>query len=321
MNQDLIERYIYAVTKRLPRAKREDVSMELRGLVEDMLAERCVGRIPEEKDVRIVLLELGSPEELYAKYDEDAKKCLIGQPYYSTYKFVLKIVLLAVTAGMTIANVILQIIEPQVWGAATFGWLANLYNALMASFAVVTLLFAYFYHKGIKLKEPFNFDDLPPVPRKQEEISKWESIAGIVFCAIFVVLMVFTPEVFCVVHNNRVISLFDLNVVRQTWFIVVSFAACGIIREGMQLLEGRYNKRVMTVALATNALSAVLCIWWLLGFNLINPVFLVNIQQIFAGENNIVFTMFRNFDNFFLGVMLFALALDSVDVSVKTLRK
>ena len=112
MNNDLVERYIYAATKQMPRKQREDVSMELRGLVEDMLSERCGSRTPEEKDVRVVLTELGTPQELYSQYSDDADACLIGQPYYSTYVFVLKIVLGAAVVGMTISNLILQILEP-----------------------------------------------------------------------------------------------------------------------------------------------------------------------------------------------------------------
>ena len=78
MKNDLIDRYIYAVTKRMNPKIREDVQNELYGLVDDMLAERCGEVTPTEKDIRVVLTELGSPQELYAKYDEDSKKCLIG---------------------------------------------------------------------------------------------------------------------------------------------------------------------------------------------------------------------------------------------------
>lgn len=78
MKNDLTERYIYAVTRRLPRKQREDVSMELRGLIDDMLDERCGDVVPTEKDIRVVLTELGTPQELYARYDEEADKCLIG---------------------------------------------------------------------------------------------------------------------------------------------------------------------------------------------------------------------------------------------------
>ena len=71
MKNDLIERYIYAVTKRLPQKVQKDISDELRTLIDDMLAERCGELVPEEKDIRVVLTELGTPEELYEKYNPD----------------------------------------------------------------------------------------------------------------------------------------------------------------------------------------------------------------------------------------------------------
>lgn len=318
---DLIERYIYAATKGMDRKQREDVSLELHGLVEDMLAERCGSRTPSEKDVRIVLTELGTPRELYSQYSGDADKCLIGQPYYSTYLFVMKIVLPSVAVGITLSSAILQMLEPKNWWAMAGTWLSMLYNGCLAAFAIVTLLFAFFYRKGIRISEPFNFDDLPPVPKHSKEISKWESIAGIVFCAVFVVLFVFTPEVFCVVREGKMISLFELEVVRDTWFLIVAFGACGIIREAVQLVERRYNRRVMVTALVTNVVSAVLSIWWLVGFDLMNQTFLSNMKTIFAGEAAIVYQLFSNFDLFFLGCILFALVLDSAEVTVRTLRK
>ena len=138
---DLIERYIYAVTRRLPRSKQEDVAKELRGLVEDMLLERCGEAMPEEKDVRIVLTELGSPQELYEKYDESSGKCLIGQPYYTTYLFVLKIVALAVAVGLTISAGIVCLLEHRGVFDGLLSWLSMLYNGLLSAFAIVTLLF------------------------------------------------------------------------------------------------------------------------------------------------------------------------------------
>lgn len=40
---ELIDRYIYAVTKKLPQKQREDIEKELRTLIDDMLEERCAG--------------------------------------------------------------------------------------------------------------------------------------------------------------------------------------------------------------------------------------------------------------------------------------
>lgn len=323
MSHDLIERYIYAATKRLSRKQRDDVAQELRGLIDDMLTERCGEVTPTEKDVRVVLTELGTPQELSAQYDEDAKKCLIGQPYYGTYKFVLKIILVCAAFGLTVAAVIMQVMEPQVWYAAVGNWLAMLWNGVMGAFAFTTLLYAFFYHKGIRITESFNFDDLPPVPKRTQEITKWECIAGIIFCVIFVVVFLAVPQVlgFSIDRNGLRIPMFDVSALRETWYIILTFAACGITRESVQLIEARYNKRVMTVTLVTNAVSAILSIWWLTGFELIHPDFPANVATLFEGENAFIISLFSNFQIFFLVVILFALILDSVDVTVRTLRK
>lgn len=323
MKHDLIERYIYAVTKQLPKKQREDVAQELRGLIDDMLNERCGEITPTEKDIRIVLTELGTPQELSAQYDEDAKKCLIGHPYYSTYKFVLKIVLFAAAVGITIANLMLQLVEPQEWFSAITGWLEMLYNTLLATFAIVTLLFAFFYRKGVQITEPFNFDKLPPVPKRTKELSKRECIAGMVFIVIFVVVFLAVPQImgFHIDRNGLRIPMFSVSALRETWYIIILFAICGMIRESIKLLEGRYNKPVLIVATVTNAISAILSIWWLTGFKLIHPEFLANVATLFKGEDAFVINLFSNFQLYFLIIMLFALILDSVEVAIKTLRK
>lgn len=323
MKHDLIERYIYAVTKQLPKKQREDVAQELRGLIDDMLNERCGEITPTEKDIRIVLTELGTPQELSAQYDEDAKKCLIGHPYYSTYKFVLKIVLFAAAVGITIANLMLQLVEPQEWFSAITGWLEMLYNTLLATFAIVTLLFAFFYRKGVQITEPFNFDKLPPVPKRTKELSKRECIAGMVFIVIFVVVFLAVPQImgFHIDRNGLRIPMFSVSALRETWYIIILFAICGMIRESVKLLEGRYNKPVLIVATVTNAISAILSIWWLTGFKLIHPEFLANVATLFKGEDAFVINLFSNFQLYFLIIMLFALILDSVEVAIKTLRK
>lgn len=323
MKHDLIERYIYAVTKQLPKKQREDVAQELRGLIDDMLNERCGEITPTEKDIRIVLTELGTPQELSAQYDEDAKKCLIGHPYYSTYKFVLKIVLFAAAVGITIANLMLQLVEPQEWFSAITGWLEMLYNTLLATFAIVTLLFAFFYRKGVQITEPFNFDKLPPVPKRTKELSKRECIAGMVFIVIFVVVFLAVPQImgFHIDRNGLRIPMFSVSALRETWYIIILFAICGMIRESVKLLEGRYNKPVLIVAAVTNAISAILSIWWLTGFKLIHPEFLANVATLFEGEDAFVINLFSNFQLYFLIIMLFALILDSVEVAIKTLRK
>ena len=321
---DLIERYLYAVTKRMPAKQRDDVSQELRGLIDDMLTERCGDTTPTDKDLQLVLTELGTPQELYAKYDPDADKCLIGQPYYSTYKFVMKIVLAAVTVGILISSVILQIMEPQGIFEAIGTGIGMVYNSLLSAFAIVTLLFAFFYHKGVKLGETFNFDDLPPVPKKKQEISKWDSIFGIIISAVFMVVFLTVPQVFCCILQGepvQMIPIFNVETVRAGWYFIVLFGLLGIGREIFKLMEGRYGNKVLVCTLVTNAASGVLSFLWLTNRDIMNPAFTSSVSQLFQGEEAFIIHMFENFQYFFLLVILLALVLDTVDTAVRTLKK
>lgn len=323
MNHDLIERYIYAVTKRLPGKQREDVAQELRGLIDDMLTERCGNLIPGEKDVRIVLMELGTPQELYEKYDESSQKCLIGQPYYSTYRLVVKIVLACVALGLTVSSGILQMMEPQAWYSAATQWLAMLWQGLLSAFAFVTLLFAVFYRKGIPIGEPFHFDDLPPVPKKDQQISLWEPLVGIGFCTVFAVVFLAVPEVLGMLRadTGELVPIFSIAAIRSSWHIIVLFALLGVAGEAVKLMERRYNRKVMWVTVVTNLASGLLAIWWLTGREIYNPIFSERLDHLFGEKAPVIGAMMGHFPFFFLGVMLFALVLDTVSTVVKTLRK
>lgn len=323
MNHDLIERYLYAVTKRLNPKIREDVADELHSLIDDMLAERCGDLQPTEKDIRVVLTELGSPQELYVKYDEDAGKSLIGQPYYSTYKFVMKIALAGVAVGMTVACLILQLLEPQIWYFALGSWISMLCEGLVVCFAFVTLLFAFFQHRGVKLQESFDLGSLPPVPKKKQQIEPWKCAADIVLTLVFLVVFLVAPQTFSAVltEKGELIPVFDVEVIRSNWYLIVLFAGLGIFRETVKLLEKRFNGKVLAVSVVVNVLSAVLAFLWLGGSAVINPVFKANIAALFAGESEFILQVFSNFNLFFLGVMLLALVMDTVNAVIKSLEK
>ena len=61
--QDIIDRYIYDVVRRLPPNQRQDIERELRSLIEDMLESG-----PENRNVEDVLKELGNPLDLARQY-------------------------------------------------------------------------------------------------------------------------------------------------------------------------------------------------------------------------------------------------------------
>ncbi len=84
-----------------------------------MLEERCGDVMPTEHDIRVVLTELGTPAELASKYKSETQDCLIGQPYYNLYVYVLKIVTACVIGDVTRTDYG-RVISHTIWYIAIF---------------------------------------------------------------------------------------------------------------------------------------------------------------------------------------------------------
>ena len=84
---NLIEVYIQEVTRRLPEKSREDIALELRSTIEDMLPDDY-----NEEDVKLVLEKLGNPASLASGY-QDQPMYLIGPRYFDVYITLLKMIL------------------------------------------------------------------------------------------------------------------------------------------------------------------------------------------------------------------------------------
>lgn len=95
------------------------------------------------------------------------------------------------------------------------------------------------------------------------------------------------------------------------------FGVLGITRETVKLIEGRRNKKVMITSIVTNALSAVITVIWLARDNILNRDC---ITDYFTESGSVIPAVLSNFQLLFMGVILFALAIDTIDVIVKTLK-
>lgn len=325
MTEELMERYIYAVTRRMSSKQKTDVADELRALISDMLEERCGEATPTEGDMWAVLKELGTPNELYDKYEGNGDKCLIGAPYYSSYIFVLKIVLACVAFGMTIASLVQLITatEPVAWYMSAAQWVSMLIGGLGSAFTYVTLLFVILYKKNIKINEAFDLNNLPPVPKKKEIISKWEPISTMIFIIIFVCLFLWAPQVFstALTSGGEWIPIFDAAVIWEMRYFLLLFAGLGLVREIVKLLEGRYTKRLLLVTAIVNICSAIVAFFWLADGRIANPEFISRVSELFTGEELFIIRFFENFPYYFLGLILFALLIDGLTIAFRYIKE
>lgn len=299
-NQELVDRYVYAVVKHLPRRQAADIEKELHGLVEDMLAERCGERPAELKDVMVVLTELGTPQEMAAQYGDDRDRCLLSQPYYSQYKTVLKWVLFAVTIGIGVSltvGLLVAALEGEldlVMGIRKVA--VNLGELISAWFGVIgalTVVFAIMERRGVRPEELTgnggNLMELPPVPEKKEKASRADAIAEIFFSIVFLCVFLLVPQAVCGVFTDAgrpvVIPVFNPEVMRQSALLFVGISLCGVVPGVFQLMEGRYTLRLAAVIGVADLLSIIFLLLWVSKENLLNPVLLDRMKGMFTGED------------------------------------
>jgi len=312
MQFELIDRYVYAVVKRLPQKQRADMEKELRTLIADMLEQRCGDVPPAEHDVRVVLTELGTPAELAGKYDTDAHSALIGPPYYAKYKMVMKIVLTAVAGGMLIAGLIgLLTGDTANPFVSVLGWIGSVFAAEVYAFAFVTALFAFFERKGVKLDADESFNDLPPVPVKQETFKRHDPILGIVFSVLFLaVFLLAGPKFIGWYGEGGFVPMLSASVVKSLWPALAGACALGIVKDSFRLIEGRYTWKLAWVTLGTGVLSAALTAPFLFAQGLVTPGFLAAVTAMAGGGSAVVRDVLANFPRIFFLILCFAFALD-----------
>lgn len=321
--QELTGRYIYAVTRRLPKKQRGDVAKELESIISDMLEERCGPITPTEHDLRVVLTELGTPSELARKYGPHGERYLIGPDYFDTYWFTLKIVLAANVFGMVLAGVLGTVVKGGNRLTALWETIGNNVSGLFFAFGVITALFAFFSWRGIRVRVGSDsLDDLPPVPKASAEIKRSECVVGIVISAILTVLFLTMPEYFGlpVSTTGQIIPLFAPDVVREMWLVILAMAVLGIGSECVKLLEGRYTWRVFASCAAANVLSGVLASVWLTDANVLNPDFTQRAVDLLGEEGAVVALELSRSPLYLLGILILALTLETVAMLVKTLR-
>ena len=197
---NLIDKYIAAVGKHLPRKNRADIEAEIRSTLEDMLEERkqATGE-PDDKTVIELLKEYGAPREVAESYT--GPRYLIGPRVYPIFELVTKIVvavLLAVTlVGLGISLSRSSLAGPEFFKTVGEGGL-NLLGGLITAFGNIVLVFAILERvlpaKEFEEEEEWNPAELANEP-DPDRIKFGEQIFEMFFLVLFLIVFNLYPEI------------------------------------------------------------------------------------------------------------------------------
>ena len=287
---NLIDIYIQEVTRRLPKKSRDDIALELRSTIEDMLPENYA-----EKEVKEVLKNLGNPASLASEYS-DRPMYLIGPRYFDTYMTLLKIVLpiVAVLAFFVIImenintysgeedivngiiNVIILILGHVIWG---------MISAAMETFFWITLVFAILERKdSSRSKSPltpswteWTPDDLKSIPliTKEKKISTGDIFGSLFWIAVFISVYFNASHLLGVYEKVQgkielITPTFNQEVLHSYWLIVIVALIIEIAFVFYKLILRQWTSKLAIMNTVRNIVSTLVFIIVISNDQLIN---------------------------------------------------
>jgi hypothetical protein len=309
----MIEQYVDAVTKTLPERDRGEVAKEVRNMISE-LVQAMPANLTEQQKLINVLEKLGDPLLLADQY-RGYRQYLIGPKYYQLYLSVLKIVLMAVFLGISIATIVgafsnqlpLQLISD---------YLGNLFEALLQGAAWVTIIFAIMEHNQAPMEaNSWKVSDLKPVTNHKAKIGFSEPVFGIVFAIIGFILLYFRADVFATyfMKDNIMIKMpiFGAGLLAQHW-LLIAILVVTLVKEGLKLLWGSWQLSSALINSGLTVLNSYLLIRLLTA-----DIFNHQLGQLIVQESGLTFP---NFNQSVVVLITFITVLDILTVLYKALR-
>ncbi|MDX8044518.1 hypothetical protein SH601_00835 [Gracilibacillus sp. S3-1-1] len=330
---EMIDRYIYAVTQKLPLAQRDDIAEELRGLIEDMLEERVQEKEITNHDIEAVLTELGDPRKLAHKYS-GTNNYIIGPELFDSYMLILKIILSVTFVSITLSFVIQSILNPINILDHFIEFIVGIVIALPQVIGWTTLGFGLAEYFG-KVKEKdlqseWKPADLAPIPDEKKQIKRYEPIIGIIFSLLLLILFVFSQDYLGIwIFDDGftgIVPFFHDETYHTSLLFLLLIVGLGITKESLKFVYGKWTNRLAIFTTIINALSVATIMVMVSRDTFWNPHFLQELIEIgLLTENSDAYNVFSTIWNqstlwIFL-LLIIGLIWELIDGLIKANRK
>jgi hypothetical protein len=297
---DLIDRYVYAVTRNLPPKKRLEIEKDLRRQIDEELNRKTGGQSARPEDIEAVLLGMGDPAKVADQY-RGHPRYLIGPVHFDTYWLVLRIVLLAATLGIVVSTVARLIVNPaELAGQIMIDFLSGLYSALIGAFGAVTLIFALIEsispQTGLspEKKETWQIRDLPKIPASSLAIKKSDPIAAIIFTLIFLVIINVNVSVIGAYIRDglgqlAIVPLFSQRFAEFLPWIDLSLVLA-LVLEFIKLAVGRWNILLIAGSVIQKVFGLAVGVSFFASAEIFNSAFFATMEDIFHTSNQSIIT-------------------------------
>lgn len=284
-----VEIYVHECVKRLPEKQRNDIQQELTVEIAEMIQQKEEEGISQAEAIQVVLEELGDPIELANRYNE-TKNYLIGPSYYGTYTKVLKIVLVSVLIGVSIAyGVGVLFVDLSLSEGFTnsliiqqlINYLGITFNVTLQIVVWITVIFALIeknekslFEKEIKT-EAWTIKELPK-NIVDNKTSKLENVISLIVYSVFLILINVNINVFRIISlsNDKIESLsliFNVSTM-STWLLWLNVILVLLISVHLiQLASSTITKKKEFLIISLRITVLVLFVWMISSMKIFNP--------------------------------------------------
>lgn len=266
---NLIERYVYDVVRRLPEKDRHEVGKELKSNIYDMLSENA-----DESEIMTILYKLGTPARLAEKYRQKPRY-LISPSIYDEYIRVLKWILPLVGTVVLVIGMILGAIDAiqngmvdlthMIINILTKGislGLSAAFQALIWTTVGFVIAERTSAQSVVRKEKEWKVEDLPDIPPDNRgRIPLSDGITELVMTIVFSVAAILVcsgvlPIPFIILNGDiQVTSLFNSSFLTGIIPAIVIMALFGICECIFKIKYRRWTPFVCGAVIASNIVN------------------------------------------------------------------
>ena len=192
-NNNLIDRYVQEVGRYLPKKIREDVKLEIKGALEDLLDEGSLDANRDSSEIEKILVDYGDPEKVAAGYLPE--KWLIGPKIYPTFEMAIKIAL-TVIFGLSLLSFSVSVFRNEFNFMLLGRLFENLSSGLFTALGVVVLVFIILERLGLGEEKDMEIWQPKSLPEIEDlnQFKRREIIISILFTVAALIIFNYFPK-------------------------------------------------------------------------------------------------------------------------------
>jgi len=257
---DLIDRYLVAVRRHLPRPQQDDLVSELSDSLRSEAEEReqALNRPLNEAEQSELLKRRGHPWLMASRYLP--QQYLIGPALYPYYRQALTMVVFWVVLPITLVGGGITAIytdnPTQVWGRV----LGAAWNGAIYSVGIITIVFAVLERERVRFTALDKWDPAwLPTAREGREVPRSESVIGLVFGFTFLIWwvdLIRVPEFMS--YDGEPVTFTMAPIWTRLYFPILASLVAWIAIQAIDLVRPWRSLAVSVVDVSLNVLNLIL---------------------------------------------------------------